>query len=82
MEAHYLFLNDCFFLSSASNLANMRQMMHCEPDLSIPLEPLIITDHETNPVRETPFKCLELSATRSCMLLEWEIVQDYENNFM
>ena len=66
-------------LSSASNLANMKQMMQCEPDLSIPTDLMIITEHEAD--GDGGFKTLELSATRNCMLLECEISRISDTNF-
>ncbi|XP_005106970.2 uncharacterized protein LOC101856458 [Aplysia californica] len=64
-----------------SNLANMKQMMQSMPDFSIPVERLILTEHESDENIENVFKCLELSATRNLMLLECELIRNPEMNF-
>ena len=66
---------------TTTNEANMRQMMRCEADLSIPVERLVVNELETDPITDGSFKCLELSGTRSCMLLETQIFKDSATTF-
>ena len=67
-------------LSTANNKVNMKQMMRCEPDLSIPVEELVITEYEVDEnVQTNKFKTLEMSATRNCMLLECKF-QELDNS--
>merc|ERR1719309_1690752 len=61
-----------------TNLANMKQMMQSNPDFSVPKEKLIVIEHETESKIDNWFICLELSATRNCMLLEVELVKKRE----
>ena len=54
-------------------------MMHCDPDLNIPVDRLIINELESDSITDSHyFKCLELSATRCCMLLKHEVQDESE----
>ncbi|KAH9502775.1 hypothetical protein Btru_069759 [Bulinus truncatus] len=64
-----------------SNLANMKQMMQSMPDVTLPLEKMVLTEHESDKDIQNVFKALELSATRNLMLLECEIVRDPDMKF-
>lgn len=66
-----------------NNLANMKQMMTSMPDFSIPIEKLVVTEHEADIDASNPnyFKVLELSCTRNLILLECEIIRNPEMTF-
>ncbi|KAK6978353.1 formin-like protein 16 [Biomphalaria glabrata] len=64
-----------------SNLANMKQMMQSMPDVTIPIEKMVLTEHESDKDIQNVFKALELSATRNLMLLECEIVRNPDMKF-
>ena len=59
----------------------MKQMMQSNPDFTVPVSKLILTEHQADEGSENIFKMLELSCTRNCMLLECEIVRNLDNSF-
>lgn len=69
-------------MNSASNLTNMRQMMQSNPDMTIPVDKMVLTEHESDQNIENVFKSLELSATRNLMLLECEIARNPDMSFV
>merc|ERR1719239_87100 len=70
--------NNCLL---TTNLANMKQMMQSNPDFTVPVSKLILTEHQADEGSENIFKMLELSCTRNCMLLECEIVRNPDISF-
>ncbi|CAL1536809.1 unnamed protein product [Lymnaea stagnalis] len=64
-----------------SNLANMKQMMQSMPDVNLPIDCMVLTEHESDKDIQNVFKALELSATRNLMLLECEIVRNPDMKF-
>lgn len=59
----------------------MKQMMQSMPDVTIPIDKMVLTEHESDKDIQNVFKALELSATRNLMLLECEIVRNPDLKF-